>query len=143
MNKNVHYYSLLDQRHCSIIHYTDIDLDTVEDLTSICCQILSRISYSGVGERGGGGGGQLPLPTFWTCLHLIKMKEGFFIQYVNHKINVEQLNQNFLSQIAPEAVSEHENAPKNSGGGGMPPNPTKSQSKMLPPTPLFMTFLHH
>ena len=54
MNKNVHYYSLLDQRHC-VIHYTDIDLDTVEDLTSICCQILSRISYSGVGERGGGG----------------------------------------------------------------------------------------
>ena len=91
------------------------------------------ITFSGVGEGGRGAiAPPPPPPTFWTCLHpIILMKKRFLravcqLQYqvrIIYETNVEQLNQFFLPQIAPKAVSEHENT-KNFLGD-MPPDPPR------------------
>ena len=90
------------------------------------------ITFSGVGEGGRGAIAPPPPPTFWTCLHpIILMKKRFLravcqLQYqvrIIYETNVEQLNQFFLPQIAPKAVSEHENT-KNFLRD-MPPDPPR------------------
>ena len=82
--------------------------------------ILLVIYFSGVGGGGGGRGGNVNCPppprNRLNCTRLRLVQLAVACAIIPHKCRAAQSK--FLPQIAPEAVSEHENTQNISGGGG-------------------------
>ena len=80
-------------------------------------------TISGVGEGGGGAGGATaPPPPLFVHVCTLNERKDFLIQYVSHKLNVEQLNQNFCL-ILHQKLSQSTKTPKKFLGGHAPRPP--------------------